>query len=116
MRLSPTARAMPSSLFRSSASITKMFTISMMPAMTVNEPIVVRNSLKSVPARSAASRKRSFTARTFTARIAGMSGCRSALAFTAFGTSLRIGAVFDGPRTGSASALARITFVFPSTP
>ncbi len=43
LRRNPTARSIPSSDFRSSASITKMLTSNRMPASTANDPIA-RNS------------------------------------------------------------------------
>src|SRR5829696_3025732 len=53
-RFMPTARSMPSSDFRSSASITKMFTSSSTPAMTEKLPMNKNSEPRPLPACSAA--------------------------------------------------------------
>ena len=52
----PTARAIPSSLRRSAASMTKIRKISRIPAAIENEPKVVKNDMNAAPAASAAQR------------------------------------------------------------
>jgi hypothetical protein len=49
----PTARAIPSSLRRSAASITKIRKMSRIPAAIENDPNVVKNAMNAVPVSSA---------------------------------------------------------------
>ena len=95
----PTARAMPSSLRRSAASITKIRKISSTPAAIENDPKVVKNDMKALPASSAASSASRFesvasrpsgsTAGRTRARTASLSGTPE-VASPRFETSTRL--------------------------
>ena len=77
----PTARAIPSSLRRSAASITKMRKMRRMPAAIENEPNVVKNDMKAAPASSAASSASCFVLSASSPSCASV-GCMRSMAWS----------------------------------
>ena len=77
-RVNPTARSMPSSVLRSSASMTKRLISNRIPARTLKIPIMLKTSVRPAPWRSASSRTAALGASTSTPGTAATAVRRSA--------------------------------------